>query len=196
MRNADVTIEKILQQSGVLFNTQGYKATSISDITSSTGYTKGAIYRHFKSKEDLELRTLRHLASVMDEKIRHRIKEQPTAGGKLRAVFNFFSSYITDPPIEGGCPLLNVAIEADDTNPGLRKGALSILHNLRSSLISILEKGIKYGQLRHDIDKNTFATVCIASLEGAIMMSKLNGDNEDVRTVIRHLEAMVKEMEV
>ena len=196
MRNADITIEKILQQSGVLFNTQGYKATSISDITTLTGLTKGAIYRHFKSKEDLELRTLRHLATVMDEKVRFLIKEQTTAGKKLRAVFNFFSSYITDPPIEGGCPLLNVAIEADDTNPGLRMGALAILHNLRSSLVSILEKGVKYGQLKPDIDKKAFATVCIASLEGAIMMSKLNGDNEDVRTIIRHLEGLVKEMEL
>ena len=196
MRNADITIEKILDRSGVLFNTQGYKATSISDITASTGLTKGAIYRHFRSKEDLELRTLRHLASILDETLRALIKEQPTAGKKLRAVFHFFSSYITNPPIEGGCPLLNVAIEADDTNPGLRQGALAILHNLRSSLISILEKGIKYGQLKPDIDKKAFATVCIASLEGAIMMSKLKGDNEDVRIIIRYLEVLVKEMEL
>ena len=54
MRNPEQTREKILKKSGLLFNTQGYKATSISDITSATGFTKGAIYRHFKSKEELE----------------------------------------------------------------------------------------------------------------------------------------------
>ena len=54
MRDADLTIEKILEKSGILFNTQGYKATSISDITDLTGLTKGAIYRHFENKQDLE----------------------------------------------------------------------------------------------------------------------------------------------
>ena len=42
MRDPQGTRETILKKSGVLFNTQGYKATSISDITEATGFTKGA----------------------------------------------------------------------------------------------------------------------------------------------------------
>jgi AcrR family transcriptional regulator len=196
MRNRDLTIEKILRKSGILFNTQGYKATSISDITTATGFTKGAIYRHFKSKEELEKEALLHLSSVMFESIRDRIKEQNNAGDKLRAVLSYFESYIKNPPIKGGCPLMNVAIESDDANPVLRKGAVKILNILRDSLITILEKGIKYGQIKSDIDKEYYATVIIASLEGAIMMSKLRGNNEDIRRVIRHLERMTEEIEL
>src|SRR6187549_1937442 len=124
MRNSELTKEKILKKSGLLFNTQGYKSTSISDITSSTGFTKGAIYRHFKSKEELEKETLFHLSSVMFEKLRERIKEKKNASEKLRAIFYNFESFVTDPPIKGGCPLLNVAIGADDAHPILRKGAV------------------------------------------------------------------------
>ena len=54
MRNPELTKEEILKKSGLLFNTQGYKATSISHITTATGFTKGAIYKHFKNKEELE----------------------------------------------------------------------------------------------------------------------------------------------
>jgi TetR/AcrR family transcriptional repressor of nem operon len=195
MRNPVVTKETILKKSGVLFNTQGYKATSISNITDATGLTKGAIYRHFTSKDELEIETLNHLSGIMNEKIRGRIKEQSTAGNKLRAVLKFFESYISNPPVEGGCPLLNAAVEADDAHPELRKTALKILNGLRSSLISILEKGIYYKQLKRGIDKEMYATLIIATLEGAIMMSKLSGNDDDIKRIIKHLEKQIVEIE-
>jgi TetR/AcrR family transcriptional regulator, transcriptional repressor for nem operon len=196
MRNPGVTKETILNKSGILFNTQGYKATSISNITDATGLTKGAIYRHFTSKDELEIETLAHLSGIMDEKMRWRIKGQATAGNKLRAVVQFFESYISDPPIEGGCPLLNAAVEADDAHPALRKSALKILNGLRSGLISILEKGIYYKQLKRGIDKELYATLVIASLEGAIMMSKLSGNDDDIKRIIKHLEKQITEIEI
>src|SRR5690349_19493944 len=139
MRNPDQTKEKILRKSGVLFNTQGYKATSISDITTATGFTKGAIYRHFKNKAVLERETLFHLSAIMFEKLRKRIKSEATAGAKLRATFRYFESYITNPEVKGGCPLMNVAIEADDAHPLLRRQAVKILDILRDSVTAILE---------------------------------------------------------
>lgn len=196
MRNPERTREKILKKSGVLFNTQGYKATSISNITDATGFTKGAIYKHFKSKEDLERESLGHLSLQMFAKLRRVIQEEPTAARKLKAVFYFFESYITDPPLKGGCPLLNAAIESDDTNPALRKESVKILNIMRDSLIKVLENGIQRNQIVPAIDKQYYATLIIASLEGAIMMSKLRGDNQDIKRVIRHLEEQVKAIEM
>lgn len=196
MRNPDATREKILRKSGVLFNTQGYKATSISEITDATGFTKGAIYRHFKSKEELEKETLLHLSSLMFEKLRSYIQDAKTAPEKLMAIFTYFESYISNPGVKGGCPLMNAAIEADDAHPSLRKGALRVLNILRDSVVTILEKGIKYNQLKKDIDLEYYASVIIASLEGAIMMSKLRGDNDDIRRVVKHLKLQIKEIEL
>ena len=194
-RNPDETKSRILTKSGVLFNTQGYQATSISDITSATGYTKGAIYRHFKSKASLEKETLFHLSQRMFEELGGRIRCASTAGDKLRAVVRYFESYVTKPVLKGGCPLMNAAIEADDTNPPLRKEALKILDILHDSLIKVLRNGIRYKQIKADTDVEYYATLIIASLEGAIMMSKLRGDNRDIKRVIRHLESEVKKIE-
>jgi TetR/AcrR family transcriptional repressor of nem operon len=196
MRNPEVTKETILKQSGILFNTQGYKATSLSHITDATGLTKGAIYRHFTSKDELEIETLIHLSGIMNEKIRERVKAQQTAGNKLRAVIKFFESYISDPPVQGGCPLLNAAVEADDAHPELRKTAVKILNGLRSSLVSILGKGIYYKQLKKGIDKDLYATLFIAALEGAIMMSKLSGNDDDIKRILKHLEKEIAEIEI
>lgn len=196
MRNPEVTKATILRKSGILFNTQGYKATSISDITEATGFTKGAIYRHFTSKDVLEMETLVHLSSLMFEKLREQIKEQATTGAKLRAVFNYFESYVTNPPLKGGCPLMNVAIEADDSNPALRKAALKILNGLRESIVTMLNNGIKHKQIKPGIDKEFYATLIIASLEGAIMMSKLCGNNDDIKRMIKQLDKQLQEIEI
>ncbi|HEY5916039.1 MAG TPA: TetR/AcrR family transcriptional regulator [Chryseolinea sp.] len=196
MRNPEATKETILKKSGVLFNTQGYKSTSISEITDATGFTKGAIYRHFENKDELEIETLKYLSSLMFEKLRGRIREEATTGDKLRSVFHFFESYISNPPLKGGCPLLNVAIEADDSNPALQKAALKILSSLREAIVTMLANGIKYKQIKAGIDKEYYATLIIAGLEGAIMMSKLSGNDDDIKRMIKHLDKQVAEIEI
>lgn len=196
MRQPETTKATILKQSGLLFNTQGYKATSLSDITDATQLTKGAIYRHFKSKVHLEKEALLFLSQTMFEHMRNRIKSAKTAPEKLRGLFGFFETYISNPPIKGGCPLLNVSTEADDAHPALRKQAVVVLDLLRNSIVTLLDNGIRYGQLKPGINKEQYATIIIATLEGAIMMSKLRGTNTDIRTATRHLENLIHEIEV
>lgn len=187
MRDPEATRETILKKSGVLFNTQGYKATSISQITDATGFTKGAIYRHFGSKDDLEKETLAFLSNILFEKLRVIIVQEKNAVDKLRGIFKFFESYISNPPLKGGCPLLNAAIEVDDAHPALRKEAVKTLAVLKKSLVTILQNGIDHKQLKQDTDVAFFATLIIAALEGGIMMSKLEGNNNDIRKMIKHL---------
>lgn len=196
VRNPEATKETILEKAGVLFNTNGYKATSISHITDATGFTKGAIYRHFASKNELEKESLVHLSGLMFAKVREIIRVEHTAGNKLRAVFRFFESYIDNPPLEGGCPLMNVAIEADDAHPLLRCEALKTLTTLRNSLVYILEKGIEKKQIKPTTDNDFYATLIIAALEGGIMMSKLAGNNKDILKVTAHLNKLVAEIEI
>lgn len=194
MRQPEVTKERILKYSGRLFNTQGYKATSLSDITAATGLTKGAIYRHFKSKEALEGETLMHLSRIMLNNVGAVVKAEFTAPEKLRAIFHYFESYISYPPIIGGCPLQNVAIESDDNNPALRRKAVAIMDVLRDSVVRILENGIRHGQLKKGIDKQYYSAVIISSLEGGIMMSRLRRSTHDIKLVILHLEKLLDEI--
>jgi AcrR family transcriptional regulator len=187
MRDPEATKETILRKSGVLFNTQGYKATSISQITDATGFTKGAIYRHFGSKDDLEKETLAFLSNILFGKLRVIIVNEKNAVDKLRGIFKFFESYISNPPLKGGCPLLNAAIEVDDAHPALRKEAVKTLSMLKKSLMTILQNGIDHKQLKPDTDVSFLSTLIIAALEGGIMMSKLEGNNNDIRKMIKHL---------
>jgi AcrR family transcriptional regulator len=191
MRNAEMTKQTILRESANLFNTQGYKATSISDITKATGFTKGAIYRHFNSKQDLERLALQKLSTVMFSEIATAVREAPNFKQKFEAIFDFFENYMQTPLYEGGCPLMNAAVEADDSNPILRQQALAMLGELKTSVTKLLENGIKNQQVKPDIDVAFYSTIFIATLEGGIMMSKLEQTPQAISRTVQHLRNLI-----
>lgn len=194
MRNAETTRNLIIQKSADLFNTQGYKATSLSDITKATGFTKGAIYRHFESKQDLEQQALQQLSFLMFQEIGKKIKEADTFQTKFEAIFSFFENYMNTPLYKGGCPLLNVAVEADDANPLLRHQASLMLTQLKTAVQKLILNGIKNGQVQPETDAALYSTVIIATLEGGIMMSKLEGTKTAILHTIEHLRDVTKKL--
>jgi len=196
MRNAENTKNTLIKASANLFNTQGYKATSISDITKATGFTKGAIYRHFESKADLEQQALRSLAKAMFETIGVSIKEAETFKLKMEAVFSFFEEYMHTPLYQGGCPLLNAAIEADDANPLLRQQVFNMMAQLKASVAKLISNGIKNNQVLAGTDVDFFSTIFIATLEGGIMISKLERTDTAIKQTIVHLRNTVDRISV
>ena len=142
------------------------------------------------------MESFQYLVNIMSEKVGKLIKDQPDALSKLKAVFKFFETYITNPPFKGGCPILNVAIEVDDSNSQLRKEAVKSLKILKDSVEKILEKGIKYKQISQTTDVKYFATIIVASLEGALMMSRLNKNSADIKCVINHLESVLDNIKI
>lgn len=191
MRNAITTKELILKESANLFNTQGYKATSISDITKATGLTKGAIYRHFENKSDLEQQALRSLAKLMFTELGGQIKQANTFIEKMEATFSFFEKYMHTPLYKGGCPLLNAATEVDDTNLALRQQTFNMLAQLKASVQKLIENGIKNNQVNKATDSAFYATIFIATLEGGIMMSRLERSPDAILKTIAHLRSVV-----
>lgn len=193
MRDPQRTKDIILKTSADLFNTKGYKATSLSDITTATGFTKGAIYKHFKNKEDLEQQALRSLSRTMFDILNIELKTATDFHSSMEVIFNFFKNYLDHPPYSGGCPIMNSACESDDLDPGLRQQSFGMLVTFKTTIKRIFDKGIKKGELKKDIDTDQYTLIFIAALEGAIMMSKLERNNEALKTCIYYLRNVIKE---
>ncbi len=196
MRDAKATRDKILIESANLFNTQGYKATSLSDITKATGFTKGAIYRYFESKQDLEQQALGSLSKMLFDHLGADIKSAATFQKKFEAIFKFFESYMESPYYEGGCPLMNAAVEADDGNSVLRQQAFNMLAKLRESIVVLFQNGMKNRQIKAGINPEFYATIFISTLEGGIMMSKLERNKNAISHCIKHLQSIVKDLSI
>lgn len=192
MRNSEITKNKVLKESIKLFNTKGYKTTSLSDITLATGFTKGAIYRHFENKEDLEIDAFETIMKKVFAVMHEKISENKNTKDKLFSVLDLFQSYISNPFIVGGCPLLNVAIEFDNTDSKLKLKGQKALETIRETLKIIIQNGKKHNQVKLDVNEGVFATIFIATIEGGIMMSNLKNNNKDILIIVNHLKHWIE----
>jgi TetR/AcrR family transcriptional regulator, transcriptional repressor for nem operon len=187
MSKAQATRERILQQTASLFNQQGYAGCSMSDIMRVTGLQKGGIYNHFKSKDELALAAFDFSIHCISQNYMKALKGKRNAIARLHAIVDVLRHLADDPPIAGGCPILNTAIESDDTHPALRQRAQQALENWQNLIRSIINKGIVRGEVRPTVDADTVSTIMIATLEGAIMMSKLYDDQIHVQRAVDHI---------
>jgi len=190
--SSEETKAKIIQISADLFNTKGYSGTSISDIMEATGLKKGGIYNHFKSKEELALAAFDYAFQQISIRTLKVWKKHSNAKDRLLAIVANFSSYIDKPPISGGCPILNTAIDSDDTHPALQKKALEAMNSWRSLICRITEKGIAKGEINPRTNPDEVASVIICTVEGSIMMSKLYRDSIHLDRAIQHLSQYIK----
>jgi TetR/AcrR family transcriptional repressor of nem operon len=183
------TREQVIERAAALFNQHGYHGVSISDVMEATGLEKGGIYRHFASKEELALAAFAFAIDKMRERFDAALADATTALERLRAVLAVYARIPTDPPVPGGCPILNAAVEADDSNPELKAEAQRVLVDLKRRLRAIVRQGQEGGELRPDLDLEAFANVFVAQLEGGVMVSKLLGSQAPMRHVVEHLSS-------
>ena len=97
-----------------------------------------------------------------------------------------------EPPVQGGCPILNTAVESDDAHPALRERAQLAMDAWRILLQRIVDKGIMRGELHSTVDADTVATILIATIEGAVMLSKLYGDANHLERALNFLKTYVQ----
>jgi TetR/AcrR family transcriptional repressor of nem operon len=186
------TREQVIERAAALFNQHGYHGVSISDVMAATGLEKGGIYRHFASKDELALEAFAFAVDKMRERFDAALAGADTALERLQAIIGVYARIPTDPPVPGGCPILNAAVEADDSNPELKAQAQRVLGDLKRALRSIVRQGQEAGELRPDLDLEAFANVFLAQLEGGVMLSKLFGSQAPMRHIVQHLTSWLE----
>jgi hypothetical protein len=70
---------------------------------------------------------------------------------------------------------MNTAIDADDGNAVLRGLVKKAFADWRARLCVVIEKGIGSGEIAPETQAQRVANTMIATLEGALMMSRLEG---------------------
>jgi TetR/AcrR family transcriptional repressor of nem operon len=173
MRKGEATRERIIARAAEAFNVHGYAGTAIGDIMQATGLEKGGIYRHFAGKEELALAAFDYAVARVRARLLDGIAGTAHAADRLKGFVNVFRAYADNPPLPGGCPVLNTAIEADDTHPLLRERARAALEEWRTQICTTVIGGQARGELRADVNADHVALVLISALEGAVMVGRL-----------------------
>jgi len=193
MRKGEATRQRIIAEAAPIFNQRGFDGCSMQDLMTATGLEKGGLYRHFSNKEDLAAEAFRY-ALAQNVKVRtEHLDEIPNSIDKLKRAVHLFVELPS--AIPGGCPLMNTAIDADDGNPALRDLARKGIQDWRARLVHILETGIKAGEIRRSTDPRRIANTLIATLEGALMISRLENNRSALRDAQTALETLLSSLE-
>ncbi|WP_232232285.1 TetR/AcrR family transcriptional regulator [Cupriavidus sp. amp6] len=187
MNKAERTRQLIVEKTAPIFNTKGYAGTSLADMTEATGLTKGSVYGNFANKEEVALAAFDHNWKQVLSAVRDEMASKGTSKEKLLALTGVYGNLPECFP-KGGCPLLNTAVEADDTHPALREKAMAAFRGWKANLVSVIKAGITAREFRKDVDPEETAVTLIALIEGAIMISRLTGNaayNQAVMSAVK-----------
>lgn len=191
MKKGERTRQGIIETTAPLFNTRGFDGTSLSILCEATGLTKGALYGNFLGKEDLYKASFQYAMSKVRACIRKEVDRCTTNKEKLLAVVDFFARYVLDPPIKGGCPLLNTAIEADDHRKSMKKLVAVELELTISFLTQLIENGKKTGEFLKSIKSREVVLSVFCSIEGAIMFSRVSSSEEAMDVVVKNIKNQI-----
>ena len=187
MRKGEQTRQEIIRKAAPIFNQRGYEGAALSDLMKATGLEKGGIYRHFESKQQLAAEAFDYAWKLaLDARFEGTGEITNTVDRLKQIVRNFRDRRAGLVP--GGCPLLNTAIDSDDGNPQLRGKARRALDSWLERVQSIIEDGQQQGEIRSDVDSSELATLIVSTLEGSLMVARLQRKEDPRAWAGRHLE--------
>jgi len=177
MSKAEKTKQFIIEKTATLFNTKGYASTSLSDITSATGLTKGSIYGNFENKDEVALEVYKYNSGMLKKNVARSFSDEfPTSLEKLKAFVSFYRKNWNTVFLNGGCPLMNAATEADDTFPTLKNQVKRSFEEWARKISEVIKTGQKNGEFNEKINSEKYASLFIMLIEGGILLSKTSGD--------------------
>lgn len=191
MSKAEKTRQFIIKQTAEIFNKKGYAGTSLSDITSATGLTKGSIYGNFENKDEVAKEVFLYNSKRLQQSVSDKMTSEMSSREKLFSIVNFYRTTWETNFLRGGCPMLNTAIEADDTMPFLKTEVTKSFENWAQKIINILEKGKTQNEIIESTDSQKYAYLFIALIEGGILLSKTTNNQNHLCNALERIEKII-----
>jgi len=191
-RQPDVTRETILEAAFQEVHRHGFQAASLSNILAKTGLTKGALYHHFPTKDDLGL-------AVIDEVVREGLdammfaplRESDTPFDTLLDIIRHKSQRTDLENVSLGCPLNNLMQEMSPLNATFKKRLNAVLASWQAAVADALARAQKQGTVRRDVDCRAAALFIVSSWEGCVGVAKAMQSVKDFRLCMKQLEEHV-----
>lgn len=192
-KKAERTTAYIIETVAPIFNRHGYIGTSMSDLTEATGLTKGAIYGNFENKEALALSAFEHNRNILLQTIDNKLDTGIEALDKLFSFLSFYKQYDVFTLSLGGCPLLNVGVDAQSNNKLLAAAVKETIKEIEGKIALILENGAKQNEIKLPVPPLQFAKQLFTMIQGAVAMSTMTQDRKYLVNTVTYLEYLVKQ---
>jgi AcrR family transcriptional regulator len=194
MTKAERTRQFIIETTAPIFNMKGYEGTSLSDITAATGLTKGSIYGNFRDKDELAAVAFDHNLGKIRNEIVKRLQGLKDPVEQLLVYVDFYGEVFDKVYVTGGCPLLNTAVDADDSNPELFDRVQKAMLEWHNHIRSIVAYGIKKEIFSSTTDAGAFADYFVSLIEGGMLLSKTFKNKRHLNSNLLLIRKMITEL--
>ncbi|WP_282055072.1 TetR/AcrR family transcriptional regulator [Maribacter luteus] len=189
---AERTTAFIIETVAPLFIKHGYVGTSMSDLTEATGLTKGALYGNFENKEALALAAYEYSINKLLTAIDERLDIEGNSMEKLFSLTKFYRQYDVFTAELGGCPVLNMGVDAQNNNRPLAAASKETIKTIEGKIALVLENGVNNNELHLPVTPLQFAKQFYTMLQGAVAMSTITRDRKYLANTVAYLEVLVK----
>lgn len=188
---AQKTTAYIIETVAPIFNKHGYKGTSMSDLTDATGLTKGALYGNFENKEALALSAFQYSSNKLFQIIDEKLNIEGSALDKIFSLTRFYKNYDIFTNDLGGCPILNIGMDAQNNNSLLSAAAKEGIKEIEGKIALVLETGINNNELKLPVPPLQFAKQLYTMLQGAVAMTTITRDRKYLINTVAYLDFLV-----
>lgn len=192
-KQTDLTRDKLLQAAFNEIHLHGFQAASIANILRDTGLTKGALYHHFPTKQELGLAVIKEVVSdQLDLMIFRRMRESEHPVQTLLQIIDESRKQTELKAISLGCPLNNLMQEMSPLDKDFQTCLNSILSVWQSAVEDALRTGQKTGLVRRDVDCHASALFIVSAWEGCIGISKSQQSLKNFSLCMKQLHGYVQ----
>jgi len=196
MQNTMALKEKIIRESLKLFSLKGFLSTSIQDIMKETRASKGGLYNHFKSKDDILLAVLSEARKVWRERNLAGLDRIEKPVEKVRKLLeNYRDRYLKDrETFPGGCLFVTLSVELDDQRPDFSRELNEGFVRLKAMIRRNLDQGKKNGDLRGEVNTEAVTEMIFSGMLGASVIygtgKSPKGVDQCINALIHYLEGL------
>jgi len=196
MSKAERTKKYIVEQTAPVFNRKGFSGTSMSDLISATGLSKGAIYGNFKSKDEVALAAFDYNMGQIFETISGMMSVHTSPLEKLKVFPAFYREIFKRKYFKLGCPIVNTAPEADDTHDQMKAKVNGVISKWDDTITKLVEEGKERNEIKPSTDAAQIAAILITQIEGGIMIAKSTGDLRYMNMALDQIDQLIEEISI
>ena len=181
---------RIIRTAAELFHKQGVGATSPDDILEASRTGKGQFYHYFKSKEGLVHEVLQsHLNAIKAgaAPVNYDISSWQDLETWFLSQLELQKSF----GMKRGCPFGTIGNELTEGNELIRQDLSLIFEIMKSKLTAFFIREKARSRLSKDAKEDQLADFCIATVQGAMLMGKIQRNSQvaevSIREALSHL---------
>lgn len=180
------TYHRLLEAAAQCFSENGFSGTSIGQIAKTAGVSQGAMYNHFKSKDDLIL------AIVIEEsKTALTHYSAPAQGSSFDRLYGLIKRCINEVGYPANHQLWMEIIAEAARNNAVRSTFVSADMVMRQGIRQIIQQGIDNNEFNTTVDLNQITMILFSMIDGLIARKAINA-NFDLDTDIPAFPAILK----